>query len=240
MRLLAVAVLLGTAVWFAIYPSFIYRIRFTVSVDTPQGAKSGSSVDQLQVTRYPAWMTFGGGNFSQNTSIDGEAVFVDLGADETGKPQNLIALMRLGLHGEDVNFQWLPAEAIRSELRRVSSDPYLELLALPIGTRIVLPGRLIPTLVSFADLNNPGSLRAVDPNNLQSIFGKGVHLRNITMEIVASGRWPLTLFDWRGASVTRTLGKRFPWWVGADRPASIALKAGKIYPGEPETAFKMD
>ncbi len=41
----------------------------------------------------------------------------------------------------------------------------------------------LPLLVAFSDLDDPKSVRKVDPKNLAAIFGPGVRLRNVTLEI---------------------------------------------------------
>jgi hypothetical protein len=46
-----------------------------------------------------------------------------------------------------------------------------------------VPRKFYPMLVTFADINNPASVREVDPANLAKIFGAGYKLKSITLEI---------------------------------------------------------
>src|SRR6266481_1824729 len=96
----------GVAVMFlaysAYYPTTSYRFKITLNVDTPEGLKSGSSVMEVRDRRYPAWTTLG--ESTGQTSLTGEAVFVDLGSSDDGKPQNVIALLVREPRGEKVDF----------------------------------------------------------------------------------------------------------------------------------------
>jgi hypothetical protein len=231
MRRLAIAVAIvagATVVWLAVYPVLIYRVRITVNIDTPQGLRTGSSVSEVRARRYPGWMQLSSAPFSQAMSMRGEAVFVNIGPDEHGRERNLIALMSLGPRGEMVDFYLLPSMAFKplwqeridafgpngsreKQQGKTYPNSQVELTRLPPGTSAVLSGGLVPTLVSFDDLNNPLSVRLVDPGQLGLVFGNDVRLRNITIEIVSGGRWPLTVLDFRGEAVTREIEKRLPW-----------------------------
>jgi hypothetical protein len=222
MRRLAIGCTIVAAfavVWLVVYPVLVYRVRITVNVDTPQGLKSGSGVLQIRATRYPAWMEMSSGPYGQSMSIIGEAVFVDIGPDQQGKHQNLIALMSLGPRGDDVDFYRLPAMAFepvwkkRMDALKTYPDIQVELTRLPPGTRASLSGKLIPTLASFLDLNDPLSVRLVEPETLGSFFGNGVGLRDVSIELVSGGRWPLTLLDFSREPVTNTIEKKLPLLV---------------------------
>jgi hypothetical protein len=230
MRRLAIACTVVAAfavVWLAVYPVLVYRVRITVNVDTPEGLRSGSSVSEIHARRYPAWMELSSGPYGQSMSIRGEAVFVDIGPDQQGKHRNLIALMCLGPRGDDVDFYRLPAMAFepawkermdafgpfgseKKQRGKTYPDIQIELTRLTPGTSASLSGKLVPTLASFADLNDPLSVRLVDPEKLGSFFGNGVRLRNVSIELVSGGRWPLTLLDFSSESVTETIEKKLP------------------------------
>jgi hypothetical protein len=235
----------GVAVMFlaysAYYPTTSYRFKITLNVDTPEGLKSGSSVMEVRDRRYPAWTTLG--ESTGQTSLTGEAVFIDLGSSDDGKPQNVIALLVREPRGEKVDFYLLPDLALRSLWKQKVSSPDFrgaswELPKLPVGTSAELSGDLIPTLVTFADLNDPKTARAIRPGDFPQAFGKGVTLRDAKIEIVPAGAWPLTLFGFSGEPLTMGIEKKLPWWNGHGRPASQALHAAQLYPGEPELAFR--
>jgi hypothetical protein len=216
--------------WLTAYPVLVYRVRITVNVDTPQGIKCGSSVSEIHSRRYPPWTELSSAPIAQAMSIRGEAVFVDMGLDERGKQRNLVALLCLGPRGEYVDFFRLPATAFQPlwqeridafgphgslEKQRGTTypDAQVELTRLAPGTRAVLAGKLIPTLVSFDDVNNPLSVDLVSPDELGKVFGNGVRLRSVTMEIVSGGKWPMTLLDFRQDSITETIEMRLPLLV---------------------------
>jgi hypothetical protein len=210
-----VVVLVGFIAYSVMYPTTSYRFRITLDVDTPQGPRSGSSVMEVRIRRYPAWMTLG--NNTGGASLTGEAVFVDLGSGADGRPRNVIALLALGPRGEDPNLNWLPdkvfeplwAQKFRQPGFRGSS---LELPKLPAGTKAELRGDLIPTLATFSDLSDPNTLRVVKPDDFEQAFGAGVRLNDVTMEIVTVGPWPLSMTGLSGEPVTRGIAKRLPWW----------------------------
>ena len=42
---------------------------------------------------------------------------------------------------------------------------------------------MFPTLVTFTDITDPATVKKVDPDNLTAIFGPGVTLEAVTLEI---------------------------------------------------------
>jgi hypothetical protein len=62
--------------------------------------------------------------------------------------------------------------------------------------------------VTFIDLNDPKSAQVDPPNGLSQTFGNGVQLRNVTIEIVSAGIWPLTLLGLTGEPVTWGIEKK--------------------------------
>ena len=198
------------------YPTTAYRFRITLNVDTPQGLKSGSSVMEVQHRRYPAWTTLG--NSTGESSLKGDAVFVDLGADADGKPRSLIALLAHGERAEGIDFYLLPGRVFEPLWKQKSAtpnfrDPPTELSLLPVGTKAELVGSQIPTLVTFTDPNDPKTAHIVPPNELSNTFVDGVQFRNATIEIVARGVWPLTCFGLSGEPLTRSIENKLPWIV---------------------------
>lgn len=70
------------------------------------------------------------------------------------------------------------------------------------GAIDILPEDL-PFLVTFADVQNPQSVQAVDPNNLAEILGPGFAWRSMTLEITDE---PLTTGIDERLTWLRTLG----------------------------------
>lgn len=231
------------AVYSLSYPTTSYRFKITLSVETPEGLKSGSSVMEVRTRRYPAWTTLG--QSTGDSHLTGQAVFVDLGPTRDGKPQNLVALLTLGARGENPNLHFLPGEAFEPLWKQRQASPGFrgassELPKLPPGTKAELRGKLIPTLVTFEDMNDPKTARVVQPDGFTKVFGAGVTLQSATIEIVPAGTWPLTLLGVGGEPVTQGIERKLVWWSGPGRPAEAALRAADLYLGEPELAFKRD
>lgn len=228
------------------YPSYVYRVRLALNVETPSGLKSGSGVLEVRARRYPAWTTLG--NNSGEMRLRGEAVFVDLGASLVGKPQHVIALLVLGPRGENVDFHSLPSQVFEPLWSQKPGSlnfhgSAAEMVKLPLGTKAELYGSRIPTLITFADLNDPKTARAVDPNNLEATFGRGFRFKSATMEIVYSARWPRTLFSSVGKPITKGIVEKLLWWSAADRPSVVALRSAGLATAsniDAEYAFKQD
>jgi hypothetical protein len=212
---IAALVLLAIAGAYSLsYPTTTYRFRITINVDTPQGPRSGSSVMEVRHRRYPAWTTLG--NSTGESSLKGEAVFVDLGAGADGKPRNLIALLAHGPRAENIDFYLLPGRVFEPLWKQKSATtafrvPSTELSLLPVGTKAELVGSQIPTLVTFTDLNDPKTAQVVPPYELSKLFGSGVQLRSATIEMVPAGIWPLTLLGLSGDPVTQGIEKNLSW-----------------------------
>jgi hypothetical protein len=199
--------------YLAMYPTTSYRFRITLNVDTPQGLKSGSSVMEVRTWRYPAWLTLG--NNTGESSLKGEAVFVDLGPDTGGKPRNVIAVLASGPRGENVDFYLLPGRVFEPLWAQKPDSlqfraPSSELPKLPAGTNAELRGTLIPTLVTFIDLNDPKTADVIQPGDFEQTFGKGVMLRDVKIEIVPAGTWPLTVLGFSGEPLTRVIATKLP------------------------------
>ena len=46
-----------------------------------------------------------------------------------------------------------------------------------------LTGDLIPMLATFDDITKPETVRKVDPEDLEAVFGEGVRLKAVTLEV---------------------------------------------------------
>lgn len=179
-----------------------FRYRLTVEVDTPAGARSGSSV--IEVTLGEVGTTLGGSSLT----VRGEAVAVDLPGGQT-----LFALLR----SED-NVDWagsamfnvtsksgdgsLPIDSqSRGGLAAVRANH--RLIALPRHFPAPFGGSTPPSgypiLVRFGDVRDPKTVALVDPDDLVASFGKGCRLRRITVQLTDD-------------PVTVGIEKRFGWW----------------------------
>lgn len=187
-----------------------YRFRMTVEVDTPDGVRTGSSVYEVKAWNPPKFLPE---ERSRDWSVRGEAIAVDLPGGRT-----LFALLKT-------------ANPMRDDLARMSMaalDPAFRNDVVESAGRIAL-GRSIrsptevqpsdyPILVTFGNVANPSSVTGVSPADLARIFGAGVKLKRIVVEV-------------SDAKVTAVIGKRLNWLK--DHRGSLGF-TGQLHPSEPE------
>lgn len=131
----------------------------------------------------------------------GEAVFVDLGGG-----RQVISIFGFGPKGDGPPaFHQLAQKAFGLP---VGEDEWKALAGRRDAAE--LPSRLIPTLVTFGDVNDPTTARVVRPEEFEREFGPGVRFRRATIEMVSPGTWPLTLFGIGGEPVTRGIEGKIP------------------------------
>lgn len=163
-----IAGLLG--VYWLIWPSYSYGFRLIVDVDTPSGPKTGSSVlNMVWRSQVPI------GPHSAVTQVKGEAVFIDLGGG-----RNLIATLGFGPYGSQDRMEHLAFDAFKNVDRPMN----IETLVKAQGSA-PLTGDLIPTFVTFTDLNDPKTARVVRPDEFEQAFGEGFKFRGARIEMTS-------------------------------------------------------
>lgn len=181
---------LGTVAAFAMSNSqdknnYSWRYKMTVTIETPEGMISGSAVRLMG-------NDLAGSPLSQNgnpADVKGEAVVVDL-----GKRGVLFALIS---HQSDLEFY--NAFSVPGGKGGATPEGIKYYASLPVGTKGTLnpknpPG--YPKLVTFTDMNDPKSVTeaqvwtrgddgyfTLTNDRMEELFGKGVHLKDITLEI---------------------------------------------------------
>jgi len=151
--------------------SYDYRYRLVVEVLVDGVVKSGYSIIEVKT-----WDSNGGGLSEASgirSFVRGEAAFVDLGARG-----NVVALLRwqppLGMA--------LAAGLVQGAFQ--SMHPKLDWKQVPsLKGQAELSGRLRPYIVSFSDPNEPASARVVAPDAFPAVFGQGVKLARIYVEM---------------------------------------------------------
>jgi hypothetical protein len=193
-----------------------HKYRLTVEVETPEGVKLASGVMAVHPDR-----SYSRGG---HTRTRGDAVFVDLGGSK-----NLVALLaHLDKSVELDDMNYLALRAYNAAGRKVSFNDMNRMTgAVPVQ------GALIPVLVSFGDPGDPVTARAVQPDEVEAVLGKGIHLHGISAEVVPNGLWPLDLGGPFGEPVTRGIEAKLPWWNRPDNPAGKALQAAGLQGREP-------
>ncbi len=163
------------------FPAYSWNQKLTVEVETPDGLVTGSAVTRV------IWK-FGPPKLSviSHPSVGyalGDATVVDL-----GDGRYLFAPLR----GAGSNPVGEPPRYIVKEFFRTGAGPLARDVVPDVYRRRGLASGVItlspdnyPLLVRFDELNDPASVKKVDPNNLAASFGEGFKLKRITVEVTS-------------------------------------------------------
>ena len=165
--------------------------KLTVVVDTPSGEVSGSSVIEVKA----AFGQLPLSNSEVNYGLVGEATVV-----EVAPGRYLFAL----IEGSQERYY----RAVRDRIATPDRGEWLKLIP-KMDEVVVLKPDNYPMLVTFRDINDPRSVRKVDPDNLAATFGPGFRLGEITSEIIdepVASRSIEQLLPWLGPYPETRLG----------------------------------
>src|SRR5260370_35644852 len=143
-----------------------HKYRLTVEVQTPEGVKSASGVMAV----YPDRSYSRGGH----TLTRGDAVLVDLGG---GK--NLLALLaHIDNNSVDLDgMNYVALRAYNAAGRKASFNEMSRMTgAVPVK------GTLVPVLVTFTDLNDPGTAREVLPDEVEAVWGERFYFGSLSVQ----------------------------------------------------------
>jgi ABC-type phosphate transport system auxiliary subunit len=84
-----------------------------------------------------------------------------------------------------------------------------------------IPVGLLPTFVTFSDLNDPKTARVVQPHEFPQVFGVGVRFRRITIEVTRD-------------AVTRIIEQRMPTLIATLREQAQKMQVRRV--GDPYVA----
>lgn len=172
MILLAIP-LLGWLLWKGFFPSVSWHQKLTISVEMPDGAKTGASVVYLKVSSQPKILPEGR---PIDHSMRGEATVVDLGGGKylfaTLGSQQGLAYRVFGVGGH-------PMSAAQQVAGRKRSAE--------------VPHEHVPLLVTFTDIADPASVKRVDPDDLDASFGLCPDGRGVSD---ADAPWRATGLTW--------------------------------------------
>lgn len=156
-----------------------WRQKMVVEINTPSGVKSGEGVLGVDFERGNDHIHAGGSGVKW--SITGEAVVVDM-----GQGKHLFALLkgnsRIGDAGVNASFVF----ANLTDTAPADIQAIEEVLTLGEAPKDILLEHY-PMLVTFADINNPASVKLVDPNDLNSTFGCSADGSSTSDNTVSSG-----------------------------------------------------
>ncbi|MGL4310846.1 MAG: hypothetical protein ACRCSU_10190 [Paracoccaceae bacterium] len=183
---LVIAAVAG-AVYVLFYPTkYQWRQKLTLTVETPAGEVSGASVTEVFTRRVAKILPEAG---SVKSSFHGEAIVV-----EVVPGRYLFALISNGLGWVDEPYGTTKVgstyeENMRFIMNQIGKPP------------VPMPEESLPILVTFDNINDPATVREVDPKNLAASFGPGVRLKSVTIRItdepVTEGRVE-ALLNWLG------------------------------------------
>lgn len=169
---LVICIAVFVAVYRAKYPTYTYRYRMTVTVEVDGELRSGSSVIEVNVRKNSSPM------FEKRVlleSVQGEAALVPIrgGLD-------LVALLASGFYGEDVDY---PTRVVPGVFELNTFEESVRERLPGLRGRRELSGKWLPTLVLVSDPNDSATLRVIRPDEFDQLFGAGVRLRGVTIEM---------------------------------------------------------
>ncbi len=164
-RLFPVSLMLFCAVGLsACFGRYSWHQKLTVTVMTPSGLVSASAVTAVRW-----WDSFklGGlvGGASKHFWLKGEAVAVDL-----GQGRYLFALLRPGPSAGGETIADLATQVVTGKPNRQWSTAAFEAVH-DLPRPAVVPPLLYPLLVTFDDINDPASVKKVDPYDPDTALG---------------------------------------------------------------------
>ncbi|MBK8458154.1 MAG: hypothetical protein IPL47_14490 [Phyllobacteriaceae bacterium] len=205
---LAAAAAVGYALVVSLFPSWSWRQKLTVAVETAEGEKSGSAVVEV------GWSvdTFNPGNPGRaHDRLRGEATIVDLGGGKY-----LFAL----LGGAEGLAQYVLLDKAMLNTSMAERGSALQ----QVGLSGEAPSTLYPLLVTFTDIADPKTVKRVDPDDLDAAFGlcpDGTGLNDAEAPWRAAGliwrRWA----RWQASGLTldaykaKYEGRVLPEWIEA-------------------------
>lgn len=186
--LFIVVLVLGLAVWWKMaFPSGKWRYKMTVTVETPEGMKTGSAVREVSVKAAPRISP----HMLPTVKLRGEALVVDLG--ERGV---LFALLSGYKKGDDYGAD-IPA-IMFSPTQAVMKNETIHYMSRLKKAHIEVPVEWYPKFVHFKDRNDPKTVELVikmkscspktgvprstvciDKDRFEEIYGEGVRLKSV-------------------------------------------------------------
>ena len=167
------------------YPTASFNYRLSLEVMTPEGPKTGSGVIQVS---YGSTFNLNGGGRRGVIRVTGEAVPVDLGHGKFlfATLTNVMSGRQgsLGKLDGALDARWLPVKIFGfnwnwGEERSLASQAAV---AKEGGVREV-PLVSLPTLITFQDLKEPGSVLLVRAENVSAVLGTGYSLTSATIQL---------------------------------------------------------
>lgn len=175
-KLLVVAAVVVALAW-VVFAQGRYRWhqKLTVTVETPAGEVSGSSVSAVRWRKH--WIQTDGMGWSLD--VTGEAVVV-----EVAPGRFLFALLK-GAGTTEYMGSVAAASIVGRDGRVIDGALFGEVQGKQgrAAGVIAVPEGQYPMLVTFGDIADPASVRLVNPGDLAASLGPGVRLKSVTLEV---------------------------------------------------------
>lgn len=155
--------------------SYSWHQKLTITVETPAGEVSASSVSAVSWRKH--WIQTDGMGWSYD--LTGEAVVVEV------TPGRFLFALLKGAGTTEYMGSVAAASIAGREGRVIDGALFAEVQ----GKRgraagvITVPEVQYPMLVTFGDIADPASVKLVDPADLAASFGPGVRLKSVTLEV---------------------------------------------------------
>lgn len=180
------------------FHSWQWNQKVTIVVETPDGVRTGDSVQSIVWNESPHWSKIGDSGGWFTNELKGEAAFVEI-----APKKYLFALLKTYdapsgnkvFRPQPVKRPYSTADGFRNQIRAEN-----EAIQASRETREV-PRASFPTLVTFTNPTDPSTAVEVEPENLEAVFGKGYRLVSIRLGITSE---PLTI-----GRVVKVLGVEF-------------------------------
>ncbi len=193
------------------HSDYSWRQKTTLVVETPEGTVTGASVVRIYAILYKGANI---GGLEVSYGVIGEAVALEL----------LPGRWLFATIGEPAEgYYWADRSRFEGQQRKV----WMPRIRKQEGVVSLMKGR-VPELVTFDDIEDPKTARAVDPQDLAVTFGPGFALRDITLEIVDE---PVTdgelgpLGEWIGGYRNKQLDGSWPQSARGELPNSTSLNS---------------
>lgn len=165
--------------------------KLTITVNTPDGPKTASSVVVVDWEKTPAFLKgLGGGGYSGR--LTGNVVVL-----EVAPSKYLLSLFDSRYGAGTALTVFFPPKG-----RLQNAQPTEEaFVSLQQGSQLqALSPDYYPNFVTFRDINDPASVERVSPGDFEQVFGHGTTLASVTLSITDEKR---TYTDF---------AQIFPWW----------------------------
>ena len=160
-------------------PVYEWHQKMTIAIETPDGPVSSSSDSAVRWKEHAIKAQ----GMGWSLKVTGEAVVVDLGPSAS-RPRYLFALMKGA--GTTEYMGSVAAASLSGRKGRVIDEALFAQIENRQGAAakpIAVPSIQYPLLVTFGDIEDPASVKQVNPDNLAAHFGPGYALASITLAI---------------------------------------------------------